>query len=80
MLKYIYLVIYPSKVTLSKIFVFICKYFHMCYNNCTRGKILMKTYSSREVIKILKADGRYEVMLQEAITSTSIHIKRAVLL
>ena len=40
----------------------------------------MKTYSSREVIKILKADGRYEVMLQEAITSTSIHIKRAVLL
>lgn len=44
-----------------KAFVFIDKYFYMCYYNTVRRKSYMKSYSSREVIQMLKADGWYEV-------------------
>ena len=40
--------------------VIIYTYYYMCYNLLTRRKA-MKSYSSRDVIKILKADGWYEV-------------------
>lgn len=33
----------------------------MCYNTVKGGATKVKSYSSREVIKILKADGWYEV-------------------
>lgn len=38
----------------------------------------MKSYSSREVIKMLKADGWYEVNVEEATINTSIQPKRDV--
>ncbi len=36
------------------------KYFYMCYTDIVRG-YSMKSYSSKEVIAMLKADGWYEV-------------------
>lgn len=40
--------------------LFIDKYYCMCYYINVR-RYIMKSYSSREVLKILKADGWYEV-------------------
>ena len=55
-----------SKVSASKTNLKICvfpidKYFYICYNDNVRREDRMKSYSSREVIKALKADGWYEV-------------------
>lgn len=37
------------------------KYFYMCYYILVSREHYMKSYSSREVINMLKADGWYEV-------------------
>ncbi len=37
------------------------KHFNMCYYIIVRREQYTKSYSSREVIKMLKADGWYEV-------------------
>ena len=40
------------------------KYFYMCYYSICQEETCMKSYSSREVIKMLKADGWYEVNVE----------------
>ena len=51
-----------AKFTNIKIFVLIIdKYYYICYNSIVRRGISVRSYSSREVIKALKADGWYEV-------------------
>lgn len=47
--------------TYKNMCLFADKYFYMCYYNVVRRVQYMKSYSSREVLKILKADGWYEV-------------------
>ena len=41
--------------------VLIDKYFYICYCILVRRKQYMKSYSSREIIKMLHEDGWYEV-------------------
>lgn len=54
--------------------------YYTCYNIVVRkGWRSVKGYSSREIIKILKADGWYEIDVPEIITSLNTLLKRAVL-
>lgn len=64
---YILAIAFPSFITtipmtnIKICVILIGKYFYMCYYIIVRREHYMKSYSSREVIKMLKADGWYEV-------------------
>ena len=52
---------FENAETGERLCISIDKYFYMCYYIFVRRNYYMKSYSSREVLKILKADGWYEV-------------------